>query len=170
VTGSTRSFGDDSKHVYLIKTDSFGDTLWTRTYEGAGGYSVQQTADGGYIVTGSKYLGRGNLDVYLLKIFKARLGDESIYAYPNPFNPDLGPAYIRYMFRKDGKATIKIYDVSMRLVTILIENKQQYAGTEYRTAWEGKNDRGNSVANGVYFYRITSSSGESANGKIAVLR
>lgn len=42
--------------VYLIKIDSVGDTLWTRTYGRspiAIGYCVQQTSDGGYIIAGA---------------------------------------------------------------------------------------------------------------------
>jgi len=45
---------------YLVKTNSNGDTIWTRTYGGIGGqgaYSVQQTSDSGYIMAG--YNGRG---------------------------------------------------------------------------------------------------------------
>ena len=44
-------------NIYLIKTDSFGDTLWTRNFGNSFsyeyGYSVQQTTDGGYIICGS---------------------------------------------------------------------------------------------------------------------
>ncbi len=64
VAGYTYSYGEGERDVYLIKTDSLGDSLWTRTYGGAGddrGYSVQQTTDGGYIVAGSTG------DFYLIK-------------------------------------------------------------------------------------------------------
>jgi hypothetical protein len=57
--------------VYLVKTNAQGDTLWTRTYGGPSvdfGNSVQQTADGGYIITGKTYsYGAGEHDVYLIK-------------------------------------------------------------------------------------------------------
>ena len=56
VTGFRNSPSSDMGDVYLIRTDSHGDTLWIRTYgeedEEEGGNSVRQTADGGYIVAG----------------------------------------------------------------------------------------------------------------------
>ena len=72
LAGYTYSFGPYSGHVYLIKTDAQGDTLWTRIYgdpDAAGGYSVQQTTDGGYIIAGYTYLfgHHGAYNVYLIK-------------------------------------------------------------------------------------------------------
>ncbi|MCK4397010.1 T9SS type A sorting domain-containing protein [candidate division WOR-3 bacterium] len=71
VVGLTQSFGSRGVNVYLIKTDSLGDTLWTRVLGGEGGdggYSVQQTLDGGYIIAGfTDSFGAGMQDVYLIK-------------------------------------------------------------------------------------------------------
>jgi hypothetical protein len=71
ITGTTYSFGAGLYDVYLIKTDSLGDTLWTRTYGGMydeHGYSVITLPDGGYAIGGvtSSY-GSGYDDAYLIR-------------------------------------------------------------------------------------------------------
>ena len=72
ITGYTESYGFGGMDVYLIRTDSIGDTVWTHTYGGSGSYdegsSVQQTIEGGFIVAGStNSFGAGNSDIYLIK-------------------------------------------------------------------------------------------------------
>ncbi len=55
IVGATMSFGTGTGSIYLIKTDDTGDTLWTKTFGGTAfntGYSVLQTLDGGYILSG----------------------------------------------------------------------------------------------------------------------
>jgi hypothetical protein len=71
IVGETKSFGAGLKDVYLIKTDSVGDSLWTKVYGGAAddfGQSVRQTSDSGYIVSGiTGSFGFGLYDAYLIK-------------------------------------------------------------------------------------------------------
>jgi hypothetical protein len=69
VAGYTQLFGNDY-NVYLVKTNTSGDTLWTRTYGGTGtdvGWSVRQTQDSGYIVAGYTNSFGNNDQVYLVK-------------------------------------------------------------------------------------------------------
>lgn len=63
--------GTGSHNFYLVKTDSNGDTLWTRAWGGLGddmAYSVKQTNDGGYIVTGdSESFGPLEHNIYIVR-------------------------------------------------------------------------------------------------------
>ena len=55
IVGSTNSFGAGGNDVYVVKTNSSGNILWSKTYGGAGsdiGQTIQLTANGGYIISG----------------------------------------------------------------------------------------------------------------------
>lgn len=60
-------YGYGIDDIWLIKTDSLGDTLWTKIFSAGPneeeGRSVQQTLDGGYIITGTKHTN----DIWLIK-------------------------------------------------------------------------------------------------------
>jgi photosystem II stability/assembly factor-like uncharacterized protein len=69
--------------------------------------------------------------------------------YPNPFNPT---TTIKFALPQNASVTLKIYNLlGQEIATLVDENKP--AGF-YNMQWNGRNQYGNTVATGVYFYRI----------------
>jgi len=72
IAGSTYSFGAGETDVYVVKLDASGNLQWTKTIGGKDfedGYSLIQTADGGYAIAGhTKSFGAGGADVYVVKL------------------------------------------------------------------------------------------------------
>jgi len=56
------------------------------------------------------------------------------------------------------------------LVKTLIESLATQAKAMQSIRWDGKNEAGDIVSNGVYFFVVTTDKGEKAIGKVAVLR
>ena len=87
--------------------------------------------------------------------------------YPNPFNPE---TWIPYQLAKATDVTVSIYSVNGALVRTLALGHQA-AGvyqTKSRSAyWDGRNEIGERVASGVYFYTLTAGD-FSATGKMLV--
>lgn len=73
ITGETNSFGAGNYDIYLVKIDKNGKLTWTKTYGGRSkdfGRAIQQTQEGGYIISGSTFsfgLGGEDEDAYLVK-------------------------------------------------------------------------------------------------------
>lgn len=71
VCGVTSSYGKGENDAFLLSIDSSGDEVWSRIFGGSdndGGTFIQQTSDGGCIMTGiTKSFGAGSYDVYLVK-------------------------------------------------------------------------------------------------------
>lgn len=70
--GSTNSFGNGGFDVYILKTDSLGYPVWTKTYGGAQddyGYAICPAKDSGYIIVGAtSSFGQGMSDIFVIKI------------------------------------------------------------------------------------------------------
>jgi len=151
--------------VYLIKLDKFGNTIWESTIGGVSGknfraYDVEETRDGGYIITGwSNYE-----DLLLVKVNnEGQITDvkeiESIIPsdfilfqnYPNPFNP---VTQIKFQIAQKEYVTLTIFDLLGKEVKVLID-EEKYKGT-YIINWDGKDKYGRTVSPGIYIYRFQS--------------
>ena len=75
--------------------------------------------------------------------------------YPNPFNPE---TWIPYQLAAPAKVTLHIFTVNGALVRILDLGHQPAGVYQYRSRaayWDGRNQLGEPVASGVYFYTLT---------------
>ena len=69
--------------------------------------------------------------------------------YPNPFNAN---TVIEYSLKSQSEVHLSIYNILGEQVTELV-NETQQPGI-YRAIWNGRDNGGNEVAGGVYFYRL----------------
>ena len=89
--------------------------------------------------------------------------------YPNPFNPE---TWIPYRLAEDAFVTLTIYDLNGRVVRTIDVGLQTAAFYESRAQaiyWDGRNEVGETVASGVYFYNL-SAGNYSATRKMLILK
>ena len=101
IVGTTESYGSDYNKIWLIKTDEYGNELWSQLYGNFDnrGKSVVQTSDGGYIIAGSTWITGNNnyFDALLIKTdengneewsqtYGNSLWDEALYINQNEDN------------------------------------------------------------------------------------
>ena len=78
-----------------------------------------------------------------------------LHNYPNPFNPE---TWIPYQLAEPAEVTLDIYAATGVLVRTLALGYQPAGIYQYRSRaayWDGKNEVGESVASGIYFYTLT---------------
>ena len=89
--------------------------------------------------------------------------------YPNPFNPE---TWIPYQLAESAEVTLTIYDMNGQLIRRLAVGHQaagMYQSRSRAVYWDGRNQLGESVASGLYFYTLTA--GEfSATRRMLILK
>jgi hypothetical protein len=155
VAGRTNSFGNLLYDIYLVKTNSYGDTLWTRILAGSYytsiAYSVQQTFDGGYVIGGGVeedvcLIKTNELGIVTNLLIEPQIPEAYTLSqnYPNPFNLT---TTIEYEIPNPGQVVLKIFNTMGQLIATIV-NETQSAG-RHKVKWNAAN-----ISTGVYFYRL----------------
>ena len=84
--------------------------------------------------------------------------------YPNPFNP---VTTIRYSLSNRANVTVSVYNLMGQQIFDLV-NRYHDAGF-HQVTWSGKDNVGNTVPSGVYFYIVTTKD-ESLTGKMLLMK
>lgn len=88
------------------------------------------------------------------------------HAFPVPFIPSKGHTQITFT-RLTAKVTIRIYTISGELVKSIVKD----SGASDEVSWAPVvNDRGQSLASGVYLYHVHSADGKTYIGKLMVIK
>ena len=74
--------------------------------------------------------------------------------FPNPFNPE---TWIPYYLADNAAVTVRIYNIKGELIRSIdagIQASGTYASRQRAVYWDGKDNTGQAVASGVYFYQL----------------
>jgi len=150
-TGSFSNYDD----IWLIRTDMNGDILWSKTFGGSGverGYSIQQTADYGYIISGvTDSFGAGDFDVWVIKLapdITSLYNKQHTFIknynlqqnYPNPFNPI---THIRFGLPKAADVLLEVYNTLGQKIATLA--KARFSAGYHEVTFEAGN-----LPSGIY--------------------
>jgi len=102
--------------------------------------------------------------------FLAAEAADGSFAFPNPFNPQAEAVQIRFALKKPATASVKILDGRGEVVREFANIAVALANSAQVIQWDGRNGRGDWVANGVYFYVIEAPENARFVGKIGVAR
>ena len=167
LTWPDQSAGSDGYHVYRRGGDDLAETrLTTAPVRGSAGVvrfvdeTVDATAGAGasgvlhyryVLVAGGRDVATSpetDVQMAVLPAFRTRLLGNA----PNPFNPE---TEIRFEVARRTAVTVRLYDVTGRLVRELVNDVLEAGPATVR--WDGRDGRGAAVASGVYYVRLETS-------------
>ena len=112
---------------------------------------------------------RSRIQLPELTVYEIPAETELLRNYPNPFNPE---TWIPYRLAEDAVVTLTIYDTAGQVVRSIDVGYKPAAVYESRSKaiyWDGRNEFGEQVASGVYFYHL-STGDYSATRKMLIIK
>ena len=170
VTGSTRDEGIGGYQLTVVDIEAghaatIGDTLEISAQSPNPFIGVEPLR---YTVT-AEDVKQSLIQLPNLVAYEIPAETELLINYPNPFNPE---TWIPYRLAEEAFVILTIYDAAGQVVRTLEVGYRIAAVYEDRSKaiyWDGKNELGESVASGVYFYRL-SAGDYSATRRMVILK
>lgn len=142
----------------VVAVATIGDSIWTGGSEG-----LAMTIEKLGVAFGSEWK--------IIRSYQPVTRLSETYSYPLPFSPSFEVVRIHYPAQTLlNEVTIRIFNFAMQPVKTLIRSAQRSGPAEYDEIWNGRDDRGEIVANGIYFYSVEVNDSKPEWGKIFVLR
>ncbi len=139
--------------------DTYQDNIWLGSDDGL--VKLQETPG---------KIWEGNWKIFFAS--RPLKSNNETYCYPNPFNPRREELKIKYSTDgREANVTIRIFDFAFNYVHTIVQNVSRSLNLEGAPEfWNGKDDNGNYVSNGVYFYRVEVGDDDPVYGKILVMQ
>jgi hypothetical protein len=166
---------------YIPKPPVINDLVFLTTSDTTGSLCIATSE--GFFVSWDETAGDSGVSGSFRLIRRDRViknGLAETYALPGIItdDPRWSPkAVIVYKLTRDANVTIRIYDYNMQYVKSIVENAPRKAAaplgrsTDSRSdVWDGTTASGRPVAPGVYYFKITASTGERSFGKVVVAK
>ncbi len=145
--------------VYYSVIATPGDAPFHRVWLGSAD-GLAESGDNGY-----------NWTIFRSFVSTRQRTDPAVYAYPNPFSPMEGD-YVRFQYDVTTATTvdIDIYNYAMEKVISIVKNEHAPVQNAFDRSvnWDGRDNNGRLVDNGVYFFRAKVE-GKVTWGKIVVI-
>lgn len=133
------------------------------------GTDGEPVGDLDWYTAGGKHLDPAEFPVNPSSVNKNNADVPTEYAldqnYPNPFNPS---TTITFKLLDSGKITLNIFNILGHKVRTLVDEKK--VSGQYTVIWNGKDDHGQKLSSGVYFYRLATENKLLATRKMLMLK
>ncbi len=157
-TGVTDQFFEDNLKVIVLNTT-------TQSWEVADGTQILDKANK------KISLATTHFSIYRVAAqVKTYPTFAELAVFPNPVNFSKAVRNSLKFDKLTQDLTIKIYTVSGELVRKMSPGASGNDGTSGKAEWDGKNDQGEPVAQGLYFYLLLDAAGNKVSGKIVVTK